>query len=1288
MYKYLILLLVSISLLGIDVSVVEQDSHSLTLKFTIPEPQEHLYKFTHDSLHLPRWSTAQMGYNSETRSIAPYFIEPLLIPPTGELPNLQILDAKHVSDRRFTNIKIYPRDLLPDSDFLSLNQVKWIDIKATEDFRSYRTAQIVLIPYAVAGQRLTEMTVRLDFHHQMMSGAHRDQNLVKSFINSELAQNWSQTTNPTLKRFASSLPQGQWYQIPINTTGIHRITPASLGESLPDTDPLYWQIYAPFYEGMSLPFALSELEPTPDNLKPIGMELQNIGDGAFTGDAEILFFAQSLNGDFKGDNFVHLYDTQRYYWLCIPHANFQVANQVNQKISSTTAPTHTVTGYEKRWYHENELQNQLHSGSSWVGEKLKGSSDRLNFSFDDNYLDFNSSIQFDALIMTDYDAGVYSYDFDIELNGLPFNISYNTPPIFSRITLKGTAGENILQDGFNTLSLLYSSNSNNSIIYLDSIRLAYTRKLAPSEDYLLGTLHLPGAVNRLIFSDTPSDFMIWDISDITSINSWQINNRQFVLEDTSNHEIIGFTADQIMDVSLSPATDFGQPVLRQPNQQADYIIITPEIFRDEAERIKELRENQVPADEQLQVQIVLISDIYQEFSAGVLDPAAIKHFLHYVYFNWDQPQLRYVLLLGDTDYDYRNISGQSGMIIPTCQIDGVSELSSYATDDIYTFIASGISDSRPDIAIGRLPAKNQNELTIMVDKIISYELIPERGIWSNTITLVADDPLRPSNSIESYHIGDTEILSSLMPSSMHVNKIYLTEYPEVSDPLSPYVKKPKAREDLLQKLYNGTLIVNYLGHGSPHVWAQEEVFTVSDLGLVNTGLQLPFWIAGTCDWAKYDDINSSCVPEELMIMENNGAVGLLSTTRKTFPGSNFALISSFYQFLFPEPDGGRSIAVGDAVMLAKNVTGSDTNKGKYVLFSDPALRLGSPVRKGHIQSVNPAVLQAMGRISYTGITDTTLSSESQAVVTVYDTPTAVTRSYDINTTGSVGHISYTLPGKRIFRGRISVDDQDFSGDFILPKDIKYSGDGGIMRVQYWDETGLDGSTYIDTLSFRGTDSTGINNTGPDILFLSENMMLINGDHFSANEALEIEIKDEQGINLTGMAGHGISLAIDEDWVNANDVTELFEYDLDHSDMGRLSAYLSQIPPGDHTITVKAWDSQNNPNTASIRLEFFAATDFRVYDLFNFPNPMAEHTDITYMLSHAGDIDCAIYTLAGRKILGESLGYQAQGFNSFPWDGRDIYGNSVANGVYIVVIEAASGEFTDPTQSFQKLVVAR
>ena len=1288
MIKLFAIIILTTTLTGMDLSVLEVQNHSMTVEIEFTSPQLSQYEIGGEIIQLPRWADAKFLYHPEQGKIHPVFSIPILLPPDGSLPEIEILYSQSSQDLRLSD-KIRSEVLHDDMDLPNVQSSSIIDVIPAEDFRAFNTARILIMPYAETGQRLESLSFRLVFPDHVPGGRNQDSDLVSTYLNSEMASNWAKHKPKSLQRIASSLPSGQWFRFPINEMGIQRINASSFQGNVPDSNPLSWQVYAPYYEGRSLPFELSATSPLPENLKPISMKTQGLGDGVMSGNDEILFFAQALNGTFGSNSFTHVYGTQRYYWLCIPDQDSQTANTVGVQQESTQAVTNTITAYEKRIYHEAELHNQLHSGTTWVGEKLTGTAAQFSLNFTDNYLDLGSEIKFNALMVIDYDAGNFQHNLDVELNGLPFTVS-NSPGLYKQIVLSGTAGANMLRDGSNTLSIGYSSNSNASILYLDSLRLIYDRQFAPSSDYLFGTVDLSGSVNKLIFHDTTPQFHLWDISDPSAIQEWQITNNQFTIADSGLREVIGFTVDQVEQVLLSETANLGEPKLRHTDMQADYIIITPSIFEAQAERIKTLREEQVPLDEQLSVEVVFIEDIYNEFSAGTQDAAAIKHFLHYVYFNWESPTLRYVLFLGDTDYDFRNITGQSKMIIPSYQKDGYTDVSSYSTDDRFTHIASGEWDRLPDIATGRLPAQNNDQLEIMIDKIISYELTPEPGIWRNTVTLVADDPLRPSRTrVEYEHIRDTEGLSRIMPSSMHVNKVYLTEYPEVQDPNSPYIKKPKARDAFLQTLYDGTLMVNYLGHGSPTVWAQEEVFTSSDLGLVKTGMRLPFWVAGTCDWAKYDDVNSSCVPEELMLMESNGAVGILSTTRKTYAVFNEILLSDFFDFLFPELDAGRSLSVGDAVMMAKNITaGSDPNNEKYILFCDPAMRLASPVRKGQIESVSPSIMQAMGSVHYAGIADTILGADARAAVTVFDTPTPVTRSFYNSFNNTTGSISYVLPGKRIFRGLISVNDSDFSGSFTLPKDIKYSGTGGILRVQYWDQTGLDGSIFLDTLRFMGTDSTALDTEGPEILFISDNMVLLNGDHFSANDALEVEISDAQGINLTGVAGHGITLAIDGDWENALEVTELFEYDLDHSDIGRLSAYLSEIPPGEHLVSAKAWDSQNNPSEASVRLDFFAANDFRIYDLFNFPNPMGDQTDVTYMLSHPADIQYAIYTLAGRKIVSDAEGFQNQGFNSFPWDGRDRFGNQLANGVYILVIEADSDDFSEPAQSLQKIVISR
>ncbi len=317
-----------------------------------------------------------------------------------------------------------------------------------------------------------------------------------------MASNWARAIQVGLARGSQSLPQGQWFQIPIYERGIQRIGIASFPGELPTSDPQSWQVYAPYFEGKSLPFGLKNDEPTPANLKAISSSGNGLTDGVFSGEDDIIFFAQPLNDDFKGNNFTHTYGRQRYYWLCIPDDDSIISNQVMPEESSSLSPTETILNYEKRIYHEAELHNQLHSGKSWVGEKLTGSTDQFTLTFDDDYLDMNSAIKLNALMILDYDSGNYRDSIHVKLNGLPFNVTQSTSSWYSKITLNGSA-VGMLEDGLNVLRLEYSSTSNNSIVYLDSLRLAYSRLLAASDDCLFGAVTLPGKVTRLIIKGLP-----------------------------------------------------------------------------------------------------------------------------------------------------------------------------------------------------------------------------------------------------------------------------------------------------------------------------------------------------------------------------------------------------------------------------------------------------------------------------------------------------------------------------------------------------------------------------------------------------------------------------------------------------------------------------------------------------------------------------------------------------------------------------------------------------------------
>ena len=76
--------------------------------------------------------------------------------------------------------------------------------------------------------------------------------------------------------------------------------------------------------------------------------------------------------------------------------------------------------------------------------------------------------------------------------------------------------------------------------------------------------------------------------------------------------------------------------LRNPSNEADYIIITHPNFLNAAQRLKTLRENQYPDSNIVnpKIKIVDINEVYNEFSYGLLNPQALQDFVKYAFENW------------------------------------------------------------------------------------------------------------------------------------------------------------------------------------------------------------------------------------------------------------------------------------------------------------------------------------------------------------------------------------------------------------------------------------------------------------------------------------------------------------------------------------------------------------------------------------------------------------------------------------------------------------------------------
>jgi hypothetical protein len=113
---------------------------------------------------------------------------------------------------------------------------------------------------------------------------------------------------------------------------------------------------------------------------------------------------------------------------------------------------------------------------------------------------------------------------------------------------------------------------------------------------------------------------------------------------------------------------------------------------------------------------VNIEDIYDEFNFGIPGSASIKNFLQFASENWNTKP-KYVLLIGDATYDPKNNAGGGvNNFIPTKLVDTV-----YTETGSDEALADFNNDGLSEMAIGRLPVRNAQSVTKLLNKVIDFE---------------------------------------------------------------------------------------------------------------------------------------------------------------------------------------------------------------------------------------------------------------------------------------------------------------------------------------------------------------------------------------------------------------------------------------------------------------------------------------------------------------------------------------------------------------------------------------
>ncbi len=657
------------------------------------------------------------------------------------------------------------------------------------------------------------------------------------------------------------------------------------------------------------------------------------------------------------------------------------------------------------------------------------------------------------------------------------------------------------------------------------------------------------------------------------------------------------------------------------------VMICTNDLKEEALRLQKHYEN-----EGISSVIWTQSEVFNAFNGGTPDAMAYRLLAKHYYDNLKASTTASsstlplsLLLFGDAAYDNRKVSQEwqsknlkEQEFLLSYQSLNSLDLSSYTSDDFFGVLKDeGLSsaylnkgagfgsvnfeqDFIPNLAkelltisVGRLPLRTRQEARAVVDKIIAYDKDKSYGAWKMKAVFVADNGDGNSHTKQSIEI--TERLEELAP-TIQVKKVYMPAY--MREFSGGRATVPKAQKDFFEALERGVMLVNYNGHGGPNIWAQEQI--LSDADVQNFRHEhLPLWITATCDFSPFDAPSSSS-GENIILHPTSGGIALLSTTRIVWDIPNKMLNKALIEELFTAQKDGSYLRLGEAVRRAKNRMREEStpeNRLNFVLLGSPLQKLVLPEDKVILNKVDNQEVQAESVVAVHSLDKVKIEGyikreaedidgdfQGKMEVLVYDSEEELETIDNFNSQGSaVAPVKYKDFLNLIYTSTIEIKDGQYNFDFVIPKDVAYSGKQGKISFYAYDKNRQKEVVgYARNLLIKegGTMNNDEDKDAPQILELKLSNKAVKPNMLVPEiSELYVLVKEKTGLNLSNAGlGHKMSLHIDGAKGINIDLSPYYSASTREKGLGIIKLVLPKLSNGRHTAELRLCDVYNNFTT--------------------------------------------------------------------------------------------------------------
>jgi len=1106
----------------------------------------------------------------------------------------------------------------------------------------------------------------------------------------------------------SVLSEGNWFKFSVDTTGVFKIDKSLLQEigiSTNNLNPKKIHIYG--NGGELLPESNGSFRY--DDLQENALFVDGEEDNSFDANDYILFYAKgphSWSVNTTSQEVTHkqnIYSDKAYYFITV---NNEDGKRIQNAVPISGTPVTEITTFNDYIFYENETSNLFATGRRWLGEEFSLENQQT---FE---IPFPNAVQNESLKIRVRAVGVSGLTSSMKVN-------VNSQELFSLNFLaissdsNNMASDRIGSENFSTTSstvsvlLDYDNGGNPSArAYLDFIEISGKKQLI--SDGLQFSFRNFSAANtsgivEYQLQNSQNIYQIWEVTDHTNVTmianeSSSSTNFSFkaVGGDLKEYIVVSKN-DYYIPETVSNASIENQNL--HAIKDINYLLITTSEFLEQAQRIA----NYHIENSELTAKVVLLDEIYNEFSSGSKDITGIRDFIRHIYNtnSSDSTKLKFVCFFGDASYDYKDRIASNNNVVPVyLASESFNLASSYVTDDFFAMLEENegtmSSNHSMDVATGRIPVSTQQQASEVVDKILRDYNLDSYGDWRNTITLVADDI---DKDVDSTIQSGVEIIADDIKENkpvFNVNKIYADSY--VQQNSSGGERYPSVKSSITSAVETGTLVFDYFGHGGENGFAQERFLDVPQIkGFVNENT-LPLFITVTCSFSRFDNPQRTSAGEFTLWNTRGGAASMITTTREVFisvgQAFNKKLIASLLQF------DNEELSISESLVKTKN-NFSDRQKFFIYYFGDPVKKLAIPKPNVKITKMNGIeitqsldTLKALSKVRFEGVVtdylDNTLSDfNGNLSTTVFDKPIDKV-TLDNDGFGIVN--TFDSQESKLFRGLASIENGNFNFEFIVPRDVRVAYGNGKLSF-YVSNNELDKAGFNNAIIVGGINENAPEDTlGPEIQLFMNDESFLDGANTNASPNLIAKLSDLSGINTSLTAvDHDIVGILDGDESNPIIMNDFYQTELDDFTKGKVIYRLRDLSVGPHTLKLKAWDTYNNSSETILNFVVVSDASITLDNVLNYPNPFVNYTEFWFNHNKPNEpleVQVQIFTVSGKLIKTINQQVQTNGnlVRNIVWNGLDDFGNKLGKGVYIYKLKVTSTISNISSEKYEKLVI--